>query len=129
MADKIKLVRHDTRPQLITSLQDSSTGNAIDISAATTRLKFRAMGDTVNRAVLTATPIPGIELEDGTIDNTGIYATAGKGGRCVFQWTAEALSGDAGDYEGEIEITFSDGSVQTVYDILKFKLREDFANA
>ncbi len=129
MADKIRLVRNDTRPQLITSLKDSATGNPIDISMATTRLKFRAVGATTNRAVLTATPLPGLELDDGTIDNDGIYATAGKGGRCVFQWTAEALSGDAGDYEGEIEITFSDGTIQTVYDTLKFKLREDFANA
>jgi hypothetical protein len=36
------------------------------------------------------------------------------------------LQGEAGDYEGEIEITFADGQVQTVYDLLKFKIREDF---
>jgi hypothetical protein len=36
------------------------------------------------------------------------------------------LLGEAGDYEGEIQITFSDGTIQTVYDLLKFKLREDF---
>jgi hypothetical protein len=36
------------------------------------------------------------------------------------------LTGDAGDYEGEIEITFADNQVQTVYDLLKFKVREDF---
>jgi hypothetical protein len=34
--------------------------------------------------------------------------------------------GEAGDYEGEIQITFVDGTIQTVYDLLKFKLREDF---
>jgi hypothetical protein len=36
------------------------------------------------------------------------------------------LQGDPGDYEGEIEITFPDGQIQTVYDPLKFKVREDF---
>jgi hypothetical protein len=32
----------------------------------------------------------------------------------------------AGDFEGEIEITFGDGQIQTLYDVLKFKIREDF---
>jgi hypothetical protein len=36
------------------------------------------------------------------------------------------LSGPAGEYEGEVEITFADGQIQTVYDVLKFKVREDF---
>jgi hypothetical protein len=36
------------------------------------------------------------------------------------------LTGAAGDYEGEIQITFSDGQIQTVYDLLKFKVRSDF---
>jgi hypothetical protein len=36
------------------------------------------------------------------------------------------LAGEPGDYEGEIEITFSDSQIQTVYDLLKFKIRQDF---
>jgi hypothetical protein len=36
------------------------------------------------------------------------------------------LQGEPGDYEGEIEMTFSDGQIQTVYDTLRFKVREDF---
>jgi hypothetical protein len=40
--------------------------------------------------------------------------------------SALAMSGSAGDYEGEIQVTFSNGGVQTVYDLLKFKMREDF---
>jgi hypothetical protein len=38
----------------------------------------------------------------------------------------EMLEGAPGDYEGEIEIIFGDGQIQTVYDLLKFKVREDF---
>jgi hypothetical protein len=36
------------------------------------------------------------------------------------------LAGEAGDYQGEIEITFADSQIQTVYDFLKFKIRQDF---
>jgi hypothetical protein len=41
-------------------------------------------------------------------------------------WGANDLSQSAGDYEGEIEITFSDGTKETIYDLLKFKIRDDF---
>jgi hypothetical protein len=40
-------------------------------------------------------------------------------------WPAGALD-TAGSFEGEIEITFADGTVQTVYDRLRFKVREEF---
>jgi hypothetical protein len=36
------------------------------------------------------------------------------------------LQGEPGDYEAEIEIEFSDGQIQTVYDVLKFKVRQEF---
>jgi hypothetical protein len=32
----------------------------------------------------------------------------------------------AGTYEGEVEITHSNGGIQTVYDLVKFKVRDDF---
>lgn len=126
MTEKIKLVQGDTRPQLVLNLTDETTGDPIDISSAATRLKFRAAGDTTILATLTASPIAGRVLDDGTIDATAPYNVAGKGGRCVVGWSSTALSQPAGDYEGEIEITFSDNTVQTVYDLLKFKLREEF---
>jgi hypothetical protein len=34
---------------------------------------------------------------------------------------------DAGDYEGEVEVVRSTGVRETIYDLLKFKVREDFA--
>lgn len=126
MAEKIKLVQGDTRPQLVLSLQDSTTAAPIDIGAATTVLKFRALGSTTVLSTMTASPIPGYVKEDGTIDFTGPFANSGAGGRAIVNWTSDALSHDAGDYEGEIEITFPDGTVQTVYDTLKFKLRSQF---
>lgn len=110
MADKIKLVQGDTRPAIVCTLTDDTTGLALNITGATPRLKFRAAGATT----LTATVV-------GTV-------TDGAAGKCAFYPASapEMLQGDAGDYEGEIEITFSDSQVQTVYDLLKFKIREDF---
>ena len=110
MADKIKLVQGDTRPTLICTLTDDTTGSAIDITGATVLLKFRQVGATVLTAEIT-----------GAVTNP----TAGV---VAFYWSSEptALDGPPGEYEGEIEIQFSDGTIQTVYDPLKFKLREEF---
>ena len=108
MAEKIKLVQNDTRPSLIATLTDETSGTAINIAGAVPRLKFRALGATV----LTDTLV-------GTV-------TDGANGLCLFNWSPLSLAGAPGDYEGEIELTFADGKVQTVYDILKFKLRKEF---
>lgn len=125
MAEKIKLVRNDSRPQLVVSLTDSRDGSPMDISDDNTivRMKFRARGTTVLKDTLVALKLPGVVTADGTIDYEDL--TPGRGGRAYFSWGETTLDGEPGDYEGEIEISFADG-VQTIYDILKFKLREDF---
>lgn len=110
MTDKIKLVTNDTRPALVCNITDSTTGAAVVLTGATSRLYFRAVGSSTLQATVV-----------GSITN-------GPNGEVTF-YPASApvmLQGEAGDYEGEIEITFSDGQIQTVYDVLKFKLREDF---
>lgn len=126
MAEKIKLVQGDSRPQLVLALTDDTTGSAIDVSTATVVMKFRKANSTAILATLTANKLPGIVLEDGSIDFTAPYNTPGVGGRCVLSWTQSALDQEPGEYEGEIEITFADSTVQTVYDTLKFKLRAQF---
>lgn len=110
MSDKIKLVQGDTRPALVCTITDENTGNAINITGCTCRLKFREVGSSTLTATLT-----------GTVTN-------GAAGEVTFYWASDpiSLSGEPGDYEGEIEITFTDSQVQTVYDTIKFKLREDF---
>lgn len=110
MTEKIKLVQGDTRPALVCNLTDDTTGAAINITGATVLLKFRAAGATA----LTATV-------------TGSITDAAAGQVVFYPASAPAmLQGEPGDYEGEIEITFGDGQIQTVYDVLKFKVREDF---
>lgn len=108
MAEKIKLVRGDTRPQLQLTLTDETTGEAINLVGATVRLRFRAAGTTTVLSNFT-----------GAVND----ATAGK---AVFVWPQGSLDVEPGDYEGEVEVTFSDSTVQTVYDVLKFKLRDQF---
>ena len=110
MSEKIKLVQNDTRPALVCTITDETTGSAVDISGATIVLKFRAAGATE----LTAT-VPGT-VTNGSAGQVAFYPAS----------APEMLQGAAGDYEGEIEITFADSQIQTVYDLLKFKVREDF---
>ena len=110
MTDKIKLVKDDTRPALVCNITDSTTGSVIVLTGATVRLYFRAVGSSTLQATVL-----------GSVTN-------GAAGEVTF-YPASApamLQGAAGDYEGEIEITFSDGQIQTVYDVLKFKVRDDF---
>lgn len=110
MVDKIKLVKDDTRPALVCNITDDTTGAVISITGATVLLKFRAAGATYLQATVTGS------ITDGPNGQVTFYPSS----------NPAMLTGDAGDYEGEIEITFADGTVQTVYDVLKFKVRADF---
>lgn len=108
-SERIKLVQGDTRPILVVTLTDETSGDPINVSSATVRLKFREAGQTG----LTATIVGAV-----TDGNNGVVA---------FSWsTAPTSLSEDGNYEGEIEITFSDSTIQTVYDLLKFKVRPEF---
>jgi hypothetical protein len=110
MSEKIRLVRNDTRPAIVCTITDDTTGLPINITDATARLKFRPAGS----EVLTATVV-------------GVVTNGSAGQVTFYPATApEMLAGEPGDYEGEIEITFEDTQIQTVYDLLKFKIRQDF---
>ena len=111
MADKIKLVQGDTGPQLRLSLTDEDTGTATDLTGATVTLHFRALGTTA------------VIFSRDAFINPDTATT----GVCYIEWQAGDLNVDAGDYEGEIEVVRSTGVRETIYDLLKFKVREDFA--
>jgi hypothetical protein len=110
MSTYIKLVQGDVnRPQIQATITDENTGAVVDITGATCVLKFRQVGSTTLQDTMTGT------------------VTDGPNGIVVFAMSATALSGDPGDYEGEIQVTFAAGAgVQTVYDVLRFRVREDF---
>ncbi|WP_017879731.1 hypothetical protein [Janthinobacterium sp. CG3] len=127
VAEKIKLVAGDTRPQLVLSITDDVTGFPIDLSAPGTSiiLKLRKVGVRDIKATLACGKLAGVLTSSGNIDYTGIYAAPGVGGRAFMDWTPGALDTE-GEYEGEIEITFADGGIHTIFDTLKFKVRAQY---
>jgi BppU N-terminal domain len=108
MSDKIKLVQGDTRPSIQVTLTDENTGNVIDITGATIKMFFRAVGST---AIL--------DTLNGVITNP-------TGGVVVFSWNSNTLATADGQYEGEVQTTFADNTIQTAYSLLKFVVRADF---
>lgn len=126
MSCAVKLVRGDTRPQLRFTINDENTGAFVDITGATVLLKFRASGSSAILFTRTGVLLSGLEQADGSITYAPPYDTAGAGGRVAFDFVAGNLDLDAGAYEGELEVTFSDGAIQTVYNPQKFTIRDDF---
>jgi hypothetical protein len=110
MSEKIKLVQNDTRPALVCTITDDTTGTVINLAGASALLKFRAVGSTDLQATVTGT------VTDGPNGVVAFYPAS----------APAMLTGAAGEYEGEIQITFADGQIQSVYDLLKFKVRSDF---
>jgi hypothetical protein len=124
MTTKIRLVEGDTRPRPIFTLRDAND-DVIDVSGATVVFKMRPLGSESLKAEVPCSNLPGILDDDGeTIDYTSPYNVAGVGGRVRVDWGASDLD-TSGRYEAEIEITYPDGTVQTVYDKISITIRED----
>jgi hypothetical protein len=104
----ILLVKDDTSPQIQVTITREDTGVAVNLSAATTRMKFRAAETTTVLATLTGTAG---DLAAGVV---------------IFTFGSGDLNQTAGEYEGEIEVTFADSSVETVFEVINFTLRADF---
>lgn len=105
-----KLVQGDTGPQIRAVITRDDTGEVVDMSGATVRLRFRRKGTETVLFTLTAIDV-GQNLQEGV---------------AVFGFTEGDLDLPAGNYEGELEITFADSNVETVYELLEFDLREEF---
>ena len=109
MATSFNYVQGDTGPQLKVTLTNDTTKEAVDLSGATVTLHFRAAGET------------------SVLFSRNFLITDEDNGIAVLQWQTDDLNQDAGVYEGEIEIVTSGGIRETIYDKLKFRIREDFA--
>ncbi len=120
----IRLVSGDTMPELNITLRDSNTaapGKTLDeadpttwniitlVGVSTVKMNFRKIGSTTIHETLNCTLTT--PLSDGVV---------------VMQWTTSSLTGIAGEYEGEIVITYSTGKIITVRDLLKFNIRAGF---
>jgi hypothetical protein len=119
--DTIKLVTGDTLPDLRFELKDSAsspdgvtydennsdTWAPLDLTDSTVRLRIREVGG-----------------EDVISTIVGVLASP-ENGVVVFPFTQDSFAA-SGLYEGEVEITYVDGGIQTMYDLVKFKVRSDF---
>lgn len=106
----IKLVQGDNRPYIRVTLTNAD-GTPLDVSAGgtTVQVLFRQSGSTTLLATLTCTKPNG-----------------GADGLVQFYFPGTTLSTALGSYEGEIQITFADATVQTIFDTLKFYVRQQF---
>lgn len=111
--DTFYFVRRDTGPQLQISLTDEDTGAATDLTGATVQMHFRAAGEetVLYSKTLYVNPDPAESVK----------------GIAIVNWATGELDYEAGAYEGEIEVVRASGVRETLYEILKFKIREDFA--
>lgn len=120
-SETISLVVGDTLPELTITLKDSNkaaigetldetnsdTWRPINLTGCTVRMRIRELGGETVKSTLTCTVTDPTNGKVATNFPTGTLDTAG-----VF--------------EAEIEITFSSGGIQTVNDLIKLKVRDDF---
>lgn len=120
-SETINLVVGDTLPELTITLKDSnraavgatldesdnSTWRPINLTGSTVRLRIRQLGETTVKATLTCT------VTDAT------------NGKVTTDFPSGTLD-TAGIFEAEVEITNSSGGIQTVNDLIKLKIRDDF---
>lgn len=108
--DVIRLVRGDEKPVIKLTLTDDVSDLPVDLSLPTTTVsvKFRAVGSETLLSTIACTKI-------GT----------GAEGQVYFDFSGHVLDIDAGLYEGEIIVDFN-GIVQTLYDTMRFRVRDNF---
>ena len=105
------LVQGDTKSQIQATITRADSGSAVDLNdASSIVLRFRKEYSAAIIYTLT-----------GSEADSGDYEL----GKVLFEFTD--LDVDPGNYEGEIEVTyFSDGTKETVFEVIKFIVREDF---
>ena len=120
-SDTIKLVVGDTLPEIVCTLKDSNTaasGKTLDVEDSSTWAPINLSSGSVKMIIRE------VGKTDLTATITMTLTDASNGvATCVFPsgtWTA------AGTYEGEIEFTNSSSKIQTVQELLKFMVRDDF---
>jgi hypothetical protein len=105
----VNLVQGDFGNAMDIRLRDRRTREYIDLTGVTAAvLKFRAAGSTTT--LFTETLVIDTPLTDGHL---------------ILTFTSGNLDIDPGMYEGEIQLT-SATREQTPYEVIKFRVREDF---
>lgn len=117
MTTRTLLVQGDTLPEIVVPLVDQS----VDSYGNTTTSPID-LTDTV--AAVLKLRRKGVSALTDTI--IGVVLAPPTSGRVKFTFTPLSLAGDAGNYEGEVELTQAGGGVFTVYEPLQFKVRKQF---
>lgn len=127
MADRILLVQGDTLPSLVVSLYKDDYSSPMDLRGCTVRMRFREAGSDTVKAILIGQLLSGVDFGGtGVPSSDPPYDQAdGRGGRVQFNWGVDDLDAE-GAYEGEVEVTSASNLIQTVYDVVKFKVRSQF---
>jgi len=105
----IYLVRNDNNSQLKVTLTREDTGAVIDLRAATVILKVRRKNTGI--VVLTLPALLSSDFQNG---------------QAIFNFSSANLSISAGEYTGEVETTFVNGSIETTYDEIPVVIRDDY---
>ena len=122
--ETINLVKGDDLPALEIILRDSNlaaSGQTLDLGDPTT---WATLNLTDVNAVRLKVRKVGVETLVDTITFTRIQPYSG--GKIVMDWGTTSLDSGFGDYEGEVEITYTNGKVLTVPDLFKFNVRAQF---
>ena len=120
----INLVKGDDLPALEIVLRDSNktlSGQTYDIGDPTT-------WDTLDLTNVTAVRMKYRKIDSSTLVDTITFSRIQPytGGKVVMDWNSTTLDDGVGDYEGEIEIEYTNGKFLTVGDKFKFIVREQF---
>jgi hypothetical protein len=121
--ETINLVAGDDKPEINLTLRDSNTAASglvldpddsstwalIDLTDPTVRVKFRLLGATTILDTMVCVKVA--PYTDGV---------------CYMPWNLTTLDVDAGTYEGEIELTYTNGRIMKLFDRMKFKIRDAF---
>jgi len=121
-SETLYLVQGDTLPQLKVTVRDrnlAAAGKVLDPEDPTTWALVNLTGGTVRLRVREV----GGSTTKSTLVGTNTNAV---GGEVVFVFDATTLD-TSGVFEGEIEYTEAGGGKQTVYDLIKLQIREQFA--
>lgn len=111
MSDPLYLVQGDTGTQIKVTLTREDTGLPEILTGATVSLHFKKKGTSTVLFTITGQNTPQEEVA----------------GVAYFVFSSGQLNLDAGNYVGEVEVVFQTGVRETVYEIIDFVLREDFA--
>lgn len=106
----VRLIQNSTGPNLFLNLFDTATGTAIDLTAATMSMLWRAVNTT---ALITTT---GLTIVGVTPFITGV---------CMITWGSTALFQPVGTYEGQISIV-QGGITTKIFDPLRVYLGAAF---